>query len=341
MGQKKEVKLEDIATELGVSVVSVFNALKGKKGVSENLRLRIHKKAAELGYQLPKEEKKKEQASYRIGVLVAERYVKEYPSFYMDVYKCIAQETAKKGSITVLEVVDAQKESLQQESAIFDEVNIDGILILGEMKHRYLKHVRMRCTLPVLCVDFYNADDGMDYIVTDSYKGIQLVTKHLIDAGHREIGFVGNPWATGSIMDRYMGYCKALMAEGIEERAEWVIHDRNSDGYGYVIDFELPETLPGAFVCNCDKSAYILIEKLAKRGLCVPDDISVAGFDHFAAKSFEDITLTTYESDKKAMAHISVSTLLKRIEGRGKPEGVRIVEGTLIEGNTVKKREGR
>ena len=113
MGQKKNVKMEDIAETLGVSVVTVSNALKGKKGVSDSLRKKIADTAEKMGYRTVVREKKEEK-SYIIGVAVAEKYVKEFPSFYMDIYKSIAAEAVKKGHLTVLEVVNSEKEALEK-----------------------------------------------------------------------------------------------------------------------------------------------------------------------------------------------------------------------------------
>ena len=94
MGQKK-VKLEDIAQRIGVSIVTVSNALKGKKGVSDEMREKIVRTAQEMGYQ-GASQAKKPRSSYIIGVIVAEKYVKEFPSFYMDIYQRIAREAVKK-----------------------------------------------------------------------------------------------------------------------------------------------------------------------------------------------------------------------------------------------------
>ena len=82
MGQKKNVKMEDIAETLGVSVVTVSNALKGKKGVSDSLRKKIADTAEKMGYRTVVREKKEEK-SYIIGVAVAEKYVKEFPYGYI------------------------------------------------------------------------------------------------------------------------------------------------------------------------------------------------------------------------------------------------------------------
>lgn len=256
MGQKKETKLEDIARELKISVVSVSNALNDKRGVGEELRRKVKEKAEELGYHLPKAAPKKETKAYSIGVMIAERYVKEFPSFYMEVYRQIAQVPAKKGSLTLLEIVDAGKEELRYPSDFFSNMEIDGILFVGEMNRYFIREVRSRKKVPVVGVDFYDLDEEMDYVAADNLHGMQYATQKLINAGHRDIVFVGNPYATKSIMDRYMGYCKALKINGIEESAERVVHDRDEKRQNGVIEFELPEKMPTAFAVNCDKSAY-------------------------------------------------------------------------------------
>lgn len=342
MGQKKAVKLGDIAEELGVSIVSVSNALKGKKGVREELRLEILRKAEEMGYEMPEVSVKKEEVSSgRIGVVIAERYVKEYPSFYMDVYKQVAQAAVRQGNLTVLEIIDASREKLEQRFGLFSDIEIQGIIVIGEMNPEFICQIKENIAVPVVCTDFYQPDGDMDYIVSDSFRGMGLLTQKLIDAGHKDIAFVGSPRVTNSIMDRYMGYCKALKVNGLRENRDWLIPDRREDGYGYVIDFELPEKLPTAFVCNCDKCAGILIDKLRRKGIRVPEDISVVGFDHSYSAAEDGLSLTTYENDEKALAQISVNTLMRRIRKNRRPEGIRIVEGKVIEGSTVAVRKER
>lgn len=339
MGQKKEVKLEDIAENLGVSIVSVSNALNGKKGVGAKLREKVLQKAQELGYESSQIGEKKSIKSYQVGVVIAERYVREYPSFYMDVYKQVAQVVTKQGCLIVLEIIGIEKEKLEYKFELFHDVDIQGILLIGEMNSEFINWMKKYFQTPIVCVDFYSAAKGMDYIVTDSFHGTTILTQMLIDAGHTDIGFIGTPRGTNSIMDRYMGYCRTLEENGIEERKEWIIFDREENGYGTIFDFELPVVLPTAFVCNCDKVAYQLIDKLKERGIKVPEDISVVGFDHSYPPGTESIELTTYESDEKAMAQISVNTLMKRIENKGKPEGVRIVEGGVVKGDSIRNRK--
>lgn len=335
MERRKEVRLENIAKEVGVSIVTVSNALNGKKGVSGELRDKILNTAASMGYQASKMETKK-QESYTIVVVVAARYVKQFPSFYMDIYRKTALELNRRGSMPILEIVNEEQERLLHGFSGFLNEEMAGIIMIGEMDRKYVAQVRKRYHVPIVCVDYYDVFPDMDYIVCDSYGGMEQLTEIMLDAGCRTLMFVGTPEATSSIMDRYLGYCKALEKRGIEPRQEDIIFDRSVDGYEYLADLQLPDVLPDGFVCNCDRTANVLIGKLLARGVKLPQEVSVVGFDHHYSGTQDGMQLTTYENDQKAIAQISASTILKRIGGQKKSSGVRFVEGKVVYGNTVR-----
>ncbi len=335
MGIRKEVRLEEIATEVGVSVVTVSNALNGRKGVSNKLRSKIFETAEKMGYEIV-ENKDNEIKVKRIGVVVAERYMVEYQSFYMEIYRNIVNVADGKQCLTILEVVDVRKEQLLEKKSSFLEFNIDGIIVLGKLESEYISWLKKTCKVPFVCVDFYNTDKAFDYFVIDGYTGTFLLTKKLINLGHKDIAFIGTPRANISIMDRYMGYLKALRSHGIKEDKSRLIYDRNENQLDGEVDFALPAKLPTAFVCNCDLVALKLIEKLEKIGVRVPEDVSVVGFDNYCYKKIEGVQLTTFEYDPKALAQASVNTLIRRIEKGNEPKGIQIINGKIIEGNTVK-----
>ena len=156
MGRRKKVRLEQIAEAVGASIVTVSNALNDRKGVSEELRSRIKEKAKEMGYEASETPVQVKKKSYTIGVIVAERYVKEFPSFYMDIYKRVAQEATKRGNVTILEVADKMKEELEQEFNIFRDIDIAGIIIIGEMNRAYVNKVKKFHDCAIVCVDFYD-----------------------------------------------------------------------------------------------------------------------------------------------------------------------------------------
>ena len=336
MGQKKKVKLEDIAEKLGVSIVTVSNALKGKKGVSDEMREKITRTAQEMGYHSVQREKKTRD-SHVVGAIVAERYVREFPSFYMEVYKNISQEAMKRGGLTMLEVASREKENLEEKFSAFQDCEVEGIILIGEMKKGYIDAVRREYkNVPIVCVDYYDVYEDMDYIVTDGFGGMEQMTRLMIKEGIRDLAFVGTVNATKNITDRYLGYCKALDRAGIEDAKYNIIPDRDSSGEVFDLNPQLPEKLPQGFVCNCDRTAFAVIRKLKERGMRVPEDVSVVGFDNYAPDVSGGRQLSTYQNDEQVLARLSIHTMIRRIEGKKKPEGIRIVEGSMIRGESVK-----
>ena len=144
--------------------------------------------------------------------------------------------------------------------------------------------------------------------------------------------------ASGVITDRYFGYRKSLLEHGVEFRADWVIDDRDIENGA--IDaatfFKLPADMPTAFVCNCDLTASVLIKKLRDKGYKVPDDISVVGFDNFVYPGMCDIKITTYGVDTYEMGRNAVLNLIRKISRERYRQGIMILEGHLIEGESVK-----
>ena len=338
MERRKEVRLEHIAEEVGVSIVTVSNALKGKKGVSEELRGVIRETAKRMGYRT---EKGKQRKAYLIGVVVAERYVKAFPSFYMDVYRQAAQELTKQGGMSVLEVVNEEQEEQWYDSAIFTGAEVDGIILIGEMNRKYIRTLRKNCRVPLVCVDCYDLCQDTDYVITDNYGGMARLTELLLEAGYENLVFVGMPEASGNVMDRYLGYCREIEKRGKKPWLEKVFslssEETSKGAAAEEIRDRLPEQLPEVFLCESDSCAKRLMELLSREGIRVPEDVGITGFGHGYSRIQEEIKLTTYENDEKALAYICVHTLMKRLEGRKKGMGVRVVEGRVVRGDTVER----
>ncbi len=331
----KSVKLADIAKELGVSAVTVSKALSGQKGVSEEMREKIVGLADELGYKQPSANKKQEPAakSYNIAVIVHERYLDKYDSFYLRLYQKIAASTAAMGSLSLMEVVTFEAENECKIPIVIEENKADGFIVMGKFSKEYIATINSKLGQGA-CVylDSNDARLNVDSVISDSFYGTYYLTNYLFEMGHKEIGFFGNVMATSSITDRYLGYTKSLMEHGVAIDNNWIIDDRSEEsGYMYSPDeITLPKILPTAFVCNCDLAASTIIKRLENEGYKVPDDFSVVGYDNFLFPGLCDVNLTTYEVDMDEMVRICLKVLIKKLEGASYKKGVNIVEGKLI-----------
>lgn len=336
----KAVKLADIAKEFGVSTVTVSKALSGQKGVSEEMREKIVNLADELGYKQPSVAKKeKQEKGYNIGVLIRENYFDKYNSFYLNLYQQVSAKAVSKGSFTLLETISEKVENSMELPQLVLEDKIDGLIIIGRLSDEYLELLEKKGKVPLMYVDFSDNKGIADAVVSDSYYGAYSVTKYLLEQGHRDIAYVGTILSTSSITDRYLGYVKALMEYGVERKEEWIIDDRYiSTG---MIDEEkllqLPKNMPTAFFCNCDLVGSMMVKKLRNAGYRVPEDISVAGYDNYLYPGLCDIGITTYEVDTKEMARRAVNNLIKKMSGEKYKSGIIIVEGKIVEKESVKK----
>lgn len=335
----KAVKLADIAEKLNVSTVTVSKALSGQKGVSDEMREKIKELAKELGYQPPAKAKlPKDGKGYNIGVVISERYLDQQESFYWKMYQEVATGAVSRECFTMLEILSHQGEQEMTMPKLLSEDKADGLIIIGLLKEDYLAMIRENIKVPMVCLDFYDRRHECDAVITDNYYGMYKLTNYLFEMGHTKIGYVGTLLYTGSITDRYFGYCKALLEHGQKVREDWVLEDRNREtGYreeGFA--FRFPKEMPTAFACNCDITAGVLTEALREKGYRVPEDISIVGYDNYLSPGVCSLGITTYEVDIKEMAHKALRKLIRRMTGQASRQGILIVEGRILLKESVK-----
>ncbi|MBR3666589.1 MAG: LacI family DNA-binding transcriptional regulator [Ruminococcus sp.] len=328
----------DIATKLGVSVVTVSNALAGRDGVSEQMRRKICETAEKMGYKPSntKSEKKRlamPKIGKNVGILTSERFVGARGTFYWELTASISNQLSQLNVCTVYECVTADSEKNGILPNMVTDNKVDGIIVIGQVHRSYIDCLS-KLTMPLMFVDFYDNRYNIDSVISDSFNGGYMLTDHLVAKGHRKIGFFGTLNATSSINDRYLGYVKCIMENELEFRNEWIIGDRNERGIlNDKIDF--PDEMPTAFVCNCDETAFRVISALKSKGVRVPEDISVVGYDNYTVSSICIPTITTVEVDLSKMAEVSVGIMAKKLADPEYSEGRRIISGRLIEKESV------
>ena len=334
------VRLADIAEKVGVSTVTVHNALSGNKGVSEELREKIRQVADELGYQAPaaRKSEKTEETFRTIGVLIAENYLAQYTTFYWKIYQELAVIATEKHCFTVVEVLKKEDEmhTMKMPSCI-EENRAEGMIVLGEINKQYIRKMKSSTDMPIVFLDFYDKELASDAVVTDNFYGMFLLTEFMFEQGIDELGFVGSIFATSSIMDRYCGFMKSMMLHGKQIRPEWLIEDR--DQYGQMA-FELPAgKLPKGFVCNCDLAAFMLMDKLREKNIRVPEDVSIVGFDNYLYPGLADYKITTYEVNTRAMSKVAIEKVLKQLRNPKSGHGMDVVSGRMVIKRSVKLKE--
>lgn len=331
---KKTVRLSDIAEKLQVSTVTVSNALAGQKGVSEELRARIKQVAAEMGYQTRGSSGGNGKKILNIGVIIGEKYLGPYPSYYWKVYQELSLIAGLHSCVILFEVLRHEREDALQLPLFAMEQQVQGVIVIGEISRKYLEFLDSQPDLPMVMVDFMMRGLRAPSVMADNYYGMYKMVNYLIEQGHREIAYVGTLLASNSITDRYFGYRKALLENGLELNRDWVIDDRTMEGQ--IGNIRLPERMPTAFACNCDLTASEMANLLKRRGYRIPEDISIVGFDNYLYEGLCDISITSYEVDIKEMVRCAVKIIVSLVEHRTAPSDMRLVSGIVVEKESVR-----
>ncbi len=331
---KNGVRMSDIAKELGVSVVTVSNALNDRGGVSDEMKKRIRDRASELGYRpsAPRTQRKAapeiRMQGGNIGILTSERFAGVRGTFYWFLTAGVSKELTSCNLYSIYEIVSAADEQEGILPRVVQERQVCGLIVVGQLASDYLE-LLASLHIPMLFLDFYDKHSEIDAVISDNFYDSYLLTDQLVELGHRSIGFIGSVTATSSIHDRFLGYVKCLMEHGLTYRKEWTLDDRLPDGRSFN-EFAFPDEMPTAFVCNCDETAFRVIGDLQRRGYRVPEDISVTGYDNYTVSDMCVPAITTVEVDLNEMAHTAVTLLLARLDDPAKPAARHVIPGRII-----------
>ncbi|WP_124100794.1 LacI family DNA-binding transcriptional regulator [Ruminococcus sp. Marseille-P6503] len=328
---KKSVTLIDIAKACNTSNVTVSKALAGKSGVSRELRDKIKRTAEEMGYVPAKSSLERKKGN--IGVLIPEKFINPNGSFYWALYNSLVQCLKKENLYCILEnLTQSDEDNLVMPNLVKDR-KISGLISLGQLSGEYVR--KLYESMPsMMLLDYYVPEMNIDAVITNGYNGGYKLASYLIKMGHTKIGYIGRLFATTSITDRYMGYLKAMIENGLSVNDSWIVDDRDRRDF---IEMDFPEDMPTAFVCNCDEAAFNAIKQLKAIGYSVPDDISVVGYDNYLISEVSDPTITTVDVDAEYMAQLAVQTMIIRIEQPDIQPRIRNIDGELVIKDSVRR----
>ncbi len=310
------ITISDIAKAVDVNVGTVSRALNGKPGVSPDLRKKITRKAEELHYRPSGHARGLvTKRAETIGLISgAEPKVFLSDPFYAEIFSGIEAETREHNY--ALMFASAGWENPMGETPLpkfILERRVDGLLLVGVVEPHIVQQLQ-EMNYPFVMVDFHLPDKNTDTVITNNTRGARLATEYLIRLGHRRIGFVGGTLDMGNFYERLQGYCEGLQSAGIAYRQEMVQGGEKSGGFESTLKIlDHAPDITAIVACN-DANALGAMRALRVRGLEVPTDVSVIGFDDIPAASESWPPLTTMRVDKWTMGRQATKWIMQKLQ---------------------------
>jgi LacI family transcriptional regulator len=324
--------MRDVARYAGVSVGTVSSTLSGRQPVAEDTRQRVLDAVGELGYQPNILAKSLAlQRTYTIGVIA-------YGVGYYGPSQIVAgaEEAAKEaGYFVFLSSIEADALAIGEHVQRLQGWQVDGVIVAvpettdnGKLALPQSPNGR---ALPILFTDF-SPRPGCLSVFMDQEKGSYLATAHLIGLGHRTVGTITGPLHYRGTQDRLTGWRKALGQSGIAPPDAWIDVGTWSANSGYRGAHALLERVPQltAIFAHNDQMALGAIHAITERGLRVPRDVAVVGFDNMPEAAHFIPPLTTVHQDVRELGRLAVRTLITHIEDGDKPPTHLSLAPTLV-----------
>lgn len=335
-GHVGKVSVRELSRRTGFSPATVSNALNNKRGVSKETAEIIQKAANELGYR-------RNGKLNRVQFVIARqsgRMIDE-GTFRLAVINGIEYEARQHGISTTYVTLELSNEHTRERQIadLLGDAN-GGIVLLGTEMVEADYDLFAHANVPLVVVDGQSDNHFLESIVFSNEGSAYRAVRRLIEAGHREIGYLGGGLRIRNFPLRERGYLRALREAGLPVR----------DEYKVLLGTDKPETacndmlrwlshdpkLPTAFFADNDALAVGAMRALSETGHPVPDEVSIIGFDDLDYASVAHPPLSTVHVPRFDIGRMAVERLIEQAEHRRAYSCVTHVSTTLVERESVR-----
>jgi LacI family transcriptional regulator len=344
----KKITIQDVAKELNLSRNTVAKALNNSDTVSYETRYVVIEKAYEMGYSklspvVLNEFKLRNKIDDTKTIVVLTR--REISVFWNSIIMGISDELNKYGCKLQFNFISEQDEK-NLTMPLDLQAEVSGIIILSVFSIDYIEQI-MKQNIPVVFLDgpnnLENVSQYGDIVVCEGYNSIRQLTNNLISQGLKRIGFIGDITYCKTINDRYQGYLSALQNAGIEKDDSIIANYHPTYKFYKTDEVEKAmgsfASLPEAIVCANDDIALDVIRCLKSRGLSVPQDVAVTGYDNVEGMAQVEPFLTTVRVGNQRLGRRLVQQLMWRIQNPTFPKEVIFIGVELIFRGSSNKRK--
>ena len=310
------VTIKDIAKKAGVSHITVSRALNSSGYVKAEKKEEIMKLAKEMGYTPSRLALNfKSSRSYTIGLYFSTVSEMTSPFILYEIVSTLYKYIDSKYFI-VVKGIDTHK------PGTLSSTQFDGLLVLSQTeKDDFFLEEVMQKNIPVVVIA-REVEFPITNVLVDEKDAICKAMKYLLENGHRKIGVLEGDPSFASNKNRHEGWIKAAKAFGVDSASipyeyGYYSYNQSMEAVKKLLNYDL-----SAILCFNDEMAFGAEQIITSRGLRIPDDISLIGFDNWDISMYAKIQLTTIERDMGKLAKVGLELLMDQVERKTRGEKI-------------------
>lgn len=333
----RQPSIKDIARLARVSHPTVSRALQNSPLVNAQTAAKIRKIADEAGYRASAVARGLVTRRTRTIGLVVTTVADPFASEVV----CGIEQTANDHGYSVF-LADSNADPVREKKVVqaFAERRVDGIIVTSSRVGALYLPLLAEMMVPIVLVNDQHPGAFVHSVMIENLSGMRAVATHLAELGHRRIAYLGDRFGYQSDVERFEGYRQALHAVGIPDTPDLVAHGEGKtepamEAMEKLLSLADP---PTAVCCYNDMTALGAMRQVRVRGLRVPDDISVAGFDDLFFAQYMQPPLTTVRQPMRRMGQLAMENLIKLMSGEESVAQVRVEAKLVVRESTAQAR---
>ncbi|HVN04989.1 MAG TPA: LacI family DNA-binding transcriptional regulator [Bryobacteraceae bacterium] len=316
------MNLEEVAKRAGVSTATVSRVLNQADVVRSSTRLRVMRAVSELNYHPNLHARSLAKGASRTIGMIASNL--QNP-FFFDIFRALEADAHVHGFEVVAANTDYELGNLVRSVRLMIGRRVAGLAVIVSEMNKELIDELAGSKLRVVFYDVGTSGRTMSNIRVNYRRGIERVVEYLHNLNHRRLAFVGHHAALGPLSEREKAFVETVSRYSPD--TEWrtlTTHDALEGGQQAAREILSSGFHPTAIICVNDIMAVGVLREVRERGLRIPQDISVTGFDNIKLSEFAYPSLTTLHIPRDRIGHLAFGMLVPE-SARGKAPGREIV----------------
>ena len=327
----KAVNLNEVAKKAGVSTATVSRVINNNPNVNPETRIKVQQVIKELKFtpnRVAKRLRNRNASSNLLGVLIPDI---QNP-FYVEVLRGI-EDVAYNSNYALIVCnfsQDEKKEKLYLDLLLSESV--DGLIAAPTHEHDQKVIGLVKSGLPIVCVDRGLSDVDVDVVLVENRNGAFSAVDHLIKAGYKRIAYISGLQQLPSSRQRELGYIDALSANGIPLEKELIKYGDSRHESGVLLCEELLnlDSPPDAIFTGNNLITLGALETIHKRGLKIPSEVAIIGFDDMYWSISLNPPLTAVKQPAYEIGKRAAELLIQRINNPARPTVSMILKTELM-----------